>query len=179
MQGIPLPLNSNEMLAFTCYLKSINSGRMQRDEFDSTHLYKLKLDTLQADTANGANVYAQYCQRCHGAVGKGVLAIDDIAYTYPPLWGDSSYYAGSSMQKNILLASYIKMNMPYDKVKPGKAILTDKESVDVAVWINEHPRKIPNDLNSLFPNLKDKSKDYPYGPYLDGKTQHQHRFGPW
>ncbi|MEO8752961.1 MAG: c-type cytochrome [Casimicrobiaceae bacterium] len=87
-----------------------------------------------ADVARGEDVYASYCQMCHGASGAGLKA--GATWVFPPLWGQDSYSAGAGMHKVPIAAAFIKTKMPY---KHGNT-LTDQQAWDVASYINSKPR---------------------------------------
>ena len=56
----------------------------------------------------------------------------------------------------------------------------DEEAFDVAAFIlNDqlHPR--PKGVAGDFPNLADKPIDYSQGPYIDGKSEQLHKYGPF
>lgn len=73
-------------------------------------------------------MYVASCASCHGADGQGSEAI-------APLWGEESYNAGAGMAQNLRLASWVKVSMPY-----GNPNLTEQQALDVAAFINSHPR---------------------------------------
>lgn len=58
------------------------------------------------------------------------------------------------------------------------AILTDEEAWDIAAYINSmpHPAK---DLSKDWPDISKKPVDHPFGPFADGFTEQQHKFGPF
>jgi len=94
-----------------------------------------------ADTAAGRGVYGAACARCHGADGDGAAG--------PPLWGPRSYNIGAGMARVLTAAAFVKENMPFDA--PGS--LSDKDALDVAGFVNAHPR----------PDFPDKAGDWPNG----------------
>jgi thiosulfate dehydrogenase len=56
--------------------------------------------------------------------------------------------------------------------------LTDKECWDVAAYINSQPRP-HKDQHKDYPDLRQKPIDLPFGPYADGFTARQHKYGPF
>jgi thiosulfate dehydrogenase len=98
--------------------------------------------TMKRDTAAGRQVFAASCARCHGADGQGTAA-------GPPAWGPRSYNIGAGMARVFTAANFIRKNMPFDQ--PGS--LTDQQALDVAAFVNAHPR----------PDFKGKEYDWPAG----------------
>jgi thiosulfate dehydrogenase len=97
---------------------------------------------MKRDTAAGAMVFAASCAKCHGADGQGTAA-------GPPVWGPRSYNIGAGMARVFTAANFIRKNMPFDQ--PGS--LTDQQALDVAAYVNGHPR----------PDYKGKEHDWPAG----------------
>jgi thiosulfate dehydrogenase len=79
-------------------------------------------------------VYQTHCAACHGVDGEGLKS--GGAYTFPPLWGRSSYNAGAGMHRDATAAGFIKANMPLGQANT----LTDQEAWDVAAYMNSQPR---------------------------------------
>lgn len=77
---------------------------------------------------NGRKLYIAKCASCHGKDGQGMQHM-------PPLWGDMSYTADGSMAKLPNGATWIQDNMPL-----GNPNLSDKEVVDITLFINAQPR---------------------------------------
>jgi thiosulfate dehydrogenase len=97
---------------------------------------------MKRDTAAGAVVFAASCSKCHGPGGQGTAA-------GPPVWGSQSYNIGAGMARVFTAANFIRKNMPFDQ--PGT--LTDQQALDVAAFLNAHPR----------PDFKGKEHDWPGG----------------
>ena len=122
----------------------------------------------------------EHCKTCHQPDGQGQMTIDNTTYLYPPLWGPKSYQVGSSMQRVIKAAKFIKYNMPNLKTTFDNPTLTDQEALDVAAFINDisiHPR--PKAISLNYENMDTKPIDYFKGPYRDRFSEDQHTFGPW
>jgi thiosulfate dehydrogenase len=104
---------------------------------------------------NGKKLYNQKCASCHEINGEETE-------NYPPLWGKDkngnwlSYTADGSMAKLPNGATWIQDNMPLNN--PGS--LTDKEVVDITLYINAQERasykgfKVENNFEKLGLNLK-------------------------
>ncbi|MBC7849851.1 MAG: c-type cytochrome, partial [Chitinophagaceae bacterium] len=137
----------------------------------------LALMDRPADPAKGKIVYDTKCSRCHGANGEGLKMTDTGSYfTNPPLWGDQSYNTGAGLLRLSRFAGYVKLNMPFDS-KLDTAVTVD-QCWDVAAFVNSQPRpdkRFPQD----WPNINKKPFDHPFGPYSDGFSERQHKFGPF
>jgi thiosulfate dehydrogenase len=178
--GKPLPFDGKEMVALLSYLRWINSEVPDSINFKGDGFVHIDLSSRAASPEKGQKIYQARCQRCHGAQGEGVMAMNEVTYTYPPLWGANAYQPGSSMHRILVHARWIKANMPYDSAKWDKPVLTDEEALDVAAFINDdriHERPNPKTLDYPFP--KDKAIDYGKGPYADTFSEAQHKFGPY
>ncbi len=177
--GIPLPLDSKEMVAIVSYIKWLGEGYDPKTH-EGYGLKSIKYKGLQADPRRGENVYTKHCKSCHQENGEGLMNADKSSYTYPPLWGDKAYQEGSSMHRVLKAAAFIKYNMPNASASADKPVLSDQEALDVAAYINDgriHPR--PKAKQPDYENLKHKPVDYFKGPYLDSFPALQHAFGPW
>jgi thiosulfate dehydrogenase len=181
LNGRSLPLDIKEMIAFLSYLRYINNEWGNDTIFKEKREDSLTLPDMAASPERGAVLYQVNCSRCHGVNGSGLLNGDKSGYLYPPLWGDSSYQAGSSMHRVIKLAGWMKYNMPFDKALPGKPFLTNQQALDIAAFINDddlHKRPV-NDRVNDYPDIKMKPVDYEKGPYVDSFSQKQHKYGPY
>ena len=59
-----------------------------------------------------------------------------------------------------------------------RLLLTDEEAWDVAAFVNSQPRP-KADLKKDWPNISAKPVDHPFGPYTDGFSEEQHKYGPF
>jgi thiosulfate dehydrogenase len=57
--------------------------------------------------------------------------------------------------------------------------LTQTEAWDVAAYVVSQPRPQRAGLDKDYPDLLRKSVDTPYGPYADGFSEKQHKYGPF
>jgi thiosulfate dehydrogenase len=177
--GIPLPLDSKEMIAIISYIKWLG------EKYDSAKHYgygvkQVEFKGLGSDSKRGALVYKTHCESCHKANGEGLMDSTNITYTYPPLWGNKSYQEGSSMHRVLKAAGFIKHNMPNLTTSWNQPTLSDQEALDVAAFINDgsiHPR--PKSKYVSYENIKTKPIDYFKGPYVDGFSESTHAFGLW
>ena len=178
--GKPLPLDSKEMVAFLCYLKWINSYVVKKDSFPGAKNLSIQLPETAASPERGKVLFSNHCARCHGANGEGVMRPDGVTFAYPPLWGKNAYQPGSSMHRIIMLAKWLKANMPYDKAKWDQPVLTDAEALDIAAFVNDDQIHQRPEVKSFdYPNVKEKSIDYDRGPYSDTFSVLQHKYGPF
>lgn len=177
LSGKPLDTTSRETQAIYAYINWVGQGINKNNIPRGAGAGELKYLDRAADTNKGKEVFYLKCTACHGAGGKGALNSDENGYTYPPLWGEHSYNNGASMSRIGKLATYIKNNMPFG-VTYDAPQLSDEEAWDVAAFIDSKPR--PSfDFSADWPKLEDKPIDYPYGPYADGFSEQQHKYGPF
>jgi thiosulfate dehydrogenase len=106
------------------------------------------------------------------------MAADGLAYTYPPLWGANSYNSGAGLFRLSRFAGYVRDNMPLNQATHSTPSLSDAEAWDVAAFVNSRPRP-SKDLSGDWPNIAKKPVDHPFGPYADGFSEEQHKFGPF
>ncbi|MFT3932879.1 MAG: c-type cytochrome [Chitinophagaceae bacterium] len=178
--GKPLPLDGKEMVAFLSYLKWINSFVPKGKPFEGSKNLEVTFSPTAASAQRGQALFQENCVRCHGANGEGQLEIGNITYKYPPLWGDFGYQSGSSMHRVIKQAQWLKNNMPYDKVSPGKPFLTDDQALDLAAFVNDdeiHKRPRPKEFD--YPHVEEKAIDYDIAPFADTFSIAQHKYGPY
>jgi thiosulfate dehydrogenase len=178
--GKSLPYNSKEMTAILSYLKWINSNTKKDKSILGFENLEITFMNRAADSKKGEVIYQNNCLRCHAANGEGVMAYDNKAYQYPPLWGSFAYQSGSSIHRITKQARWLKANMPHDKATWEKPVLTDEEALDVAAFINDdeiHKRPSPKDFD--YPNIAKKNIDYDRGPFIDTFSERQHKYGPF
>lgn len=179
--GKHLPLDSKEMLAMVCYMKWLSKDVPVGGHVKGDQSMKLAFPETSADPKKGEEVYKRECMVCHGANGEGKMRADNVCYEYPPLWGEKSYQAGSSVHRLIKMAPFVYANMPHKIATYENPKLTIQEAYDVVAFINNdtiHPR--PKSIQKVdYPNIKNKPLDYAKGPYLDPFSEYQHKYGPY
>jgi len=178
--GIPLPYESEEMLAYLCYFKWLNTSIPKGLKLKGEKPLVIPFINRAANPETGAVLFKKHCERCHGANGEGKLWADAKSYEFPPLWGLDSYQPGSSMHRVIKQAQWLKANMPKDMSVIGVPFLTDEQAFDLAAFVNDdriHDRIKPKSFD--YPNPKTKALDYGHGPYADTFSELQHKFGPY
>jgi len=180
LNGKPLDSINYEMRAFVAYLKWIGHEVPQGVKPRGSGIQPIPYLNRAADPVHGKKVFENECSRCHGVSGEGVLTLDKTAYVYPPLWGENSYNVNATLYRIIPLASFIKANMPFDKINASNSsiFLTDEEAWDVSAFIISQPRRGAH-FTTDWPNLNKKPLDYPYGPYPDNFSEFQHKYGPF
>jgi thiosulfate dehydrogenase len=58
-------------------------------------------------------------------------------------------------------------------------VLSDDDAYDVAAFVGSQQRPRKSELERDFPNRLQKPVDAPYGPYIDGFSEEQHKYGPF
>lgn len=135
LNGKPLALDSQEMLAIITYLQWISSNFpiYQASPWLGLPILKSK---HQLDTTKGKQIYQTYCADCHGQNGDGNVPSSKYPdVLIPPLWGKDSYDRQAGMGKIETLASFIYHNMPYEEPH-----LKAEDALDVAAFILQQPR---------------------------------------
>jgi thiosulfate dehydrogenase len=181
MNGKPIPPNSPEMTAIISYLKFLSTGRPVGEPTPGRGSGKMPELLMAADPGHGKVVFSQACAMCHGADGLGQRAgrIGDAkGYSIPPLWGPDSFNDGAGMARVINAANFVHFNMPNGATFRQPA-LTAKDAWDVAAYIESQARPHKSGLERDFPNRLQKPVDTPYGPYADGFSFDQHKYGPF
>lgn len=178
LNGKALDTNSKEMKAIVAYIKWVGKDVKKGERPNGTGITQLPFMDRAASPENGKLVYTAKCQICHGANGEGVASLNGIGYTYPPLWGEHSYNNGAGLFRLSRFAGYIKDNMPFKQASHAAPVLTDDEAWDVAAYVNSQPRPY-KDLSKDWPDISKKPIDHPFGPYNDGFSEQQHKFGPF
>ncbi|MBB2953745.1 c-type cytochrome [Sphingobacterium sp. JUb56] len=178
MNGKAIDVNSTEMRAIVTYIKHISKDTPIGKRITGQGFVKVTIPERAADQKNGATVFQQHCQSCHGTNGEGQKLAGTKGYQYPPLWGNDSYNDGAGMARMLTAMKFIKANMPLGATHDSP-ILTDEQAFDVAAYINSFSRPIKANKENDYPNLAKKPKDSPYPPYNDEISAIQHKFGPF
>jgi thiosulfate dehydrogenase len=178
MNGHTMPLDGLEMKAFLAYMKWLSTGIPDGAKLIGAGTMSVKEPGRSADLVNGAKVYADTCAVCHGKDGLGQRAAPGAGYKFPPLWGPDSYNNGAGMTRILTAAAFVRHNMPLGTTFDSP-ILSDADAYDVAAYMNSFERPTRANLDKDFPNKLQKPVDTPYGPYADGFSAEQHKFGPF
>ncbi|HEV7782569.1 MAG TPA: c-type cytochrome [Chitinophagaceae bacterium] len=180
LNGDSLSHDTKEMKALLAYLKWLDKQVPEDKKKEAGQSINISFMNRPADPDRGAAIYSSRCARCHGTNGEGMLVPGATSYTYPRLWGDSSYQPGSSMHRVIKLARWLKANMPQDSAKWYKPVLTDDECLDVSAFVNDDRiHKRPSPASFDYPHPDKKPIDYGRGPFVDTFSALQHKFGPY
>jgi len=177
LNGRALDTNSKEIKAIYAYIKWLGEGVPKGKKVRGSGIELISQLTVAANPKNGLSVYTQYCQKCHGLNGEGVMNKEGNSYEYPPLWGADSYNDAAGINQLSKLAGFIKNNMP-NPVNYRKPSLTTQQAWDVAAYISSHARPT-KDKSKDWPVLATKPFDYPFGPYADTFSVRQHKYGPF
>lgn len=178
LNGRALDSNSLEMKSIVAYMHWVGDDIPQGEKPTGSGIKELAFLDRAADPNKGRTVYINSCQNCHGNNGEGQLNISGTGYTYPPLWGANSYNEGAGLYRISRLAGFVKTNMPFLLATYNHPVLSDEESWDVAAYINSQPRP-GKDISQDWPDISKKPIDHPFGPYSDGFSEDQHKFGPF
>jgi thiosulfate dehydrogenase len=170
--------NSREMKAIIAYMHWLGEGIPKKHKPKGSGIMALPYLDRAADPVKGKTVYINKCQRCHGAEGLGLKNADDNGYLYPPLWGPDSYNTAAGLYRISRFAGYVKNNMPFGEVEYTNPQLSDEEAWDVAAFVNSQPR--PSKIfKEDWPDISKKPVDHPFGPFTDGYSEEQHKYGPF
>jgi len=169
--------SGKEMLAMVAYMKWVGQGVPKGVVPKGAGINKLAYLDRAADPGKGIMLYQQKCESCHGAKGEGVMNADGRWFIYPPLWGSRSYNDGAGLYRISSFAGFVKDNMPFG-ASHENAVLTDQEAWDLAAFINTQPRP-HKDQSQDWKDISQKPIDFPSGPYSDGFSEKQHKYGPF
>jgi thiosulfate dehydrogenase len=167
-----------EMKSIIAYIQWLGQNVKKGEKPSGAGITDVPFLDRAASPAKGQIVYNQKCQSCHADNGEGLKSLNEISYTYPPLWGEHSYNTGAGLFRLSRFAGYVKDNMPFNQAKHDAPVLTDEEAWDVAAFVNSQPRPVA-DLTKDYPNISGKPIDNPFGPYTDGFSEAQHKYGPF
>lgn len=177
LNGRALDSAGREMRAIVAYMHWLGDDIPKQVKPKGSGIMQLRFLERPASPALGKIVYTNTCERCHGADGEGQPTAAGDGYIYPPLWGAHSYNNGAGLYRISRLAGYVKNNMP-SPLNYHNPQLTDEQAWDVAAYINSQPRP-SKDTSKDWPDISKKPYDHPFGPYADGLTETQHKYGPW
>lgn len=177
LNGRPLKNDSKEMIAIVNYMKFLGTNVKKDSIPQGTGIFALPFLNRPSDSQKGSVIYSNKCASCHGINGEGMLAQNNLEYTYPPLWGSHSYNTGAGLFRMSRLAGYIKYNMPLGATFLSPQ-LNDEDSWDLAAFINSQARP-SMDISKDWPDITKKPIDHPFGPYSDQFSEVQHKYGPF
>jgi thiosulfate dehydrogenase len=181
MNGRPLPVDAPPMKAIVAYIEFLSTGVPLGRRLPGMGAGNMPILTRAADPNRGRPIYLQVCAGCHLADGAGLrrsIPSADLGYVMPPLWGPDSFNDGAGMARLMTLANFIHFNMPHG-VEYTDPRLSVEDAWDVAAYVESQPRPHLAGRERDFPNLLAKPVDTPYGPYADGFSEQQHKYGPF
>ncbi|HMP92446.1 MAG TPA: c-type cytochrome [Phnomibacter sp.] len=178
LNGKALDTTSREMQAIVAYISWLGKGVAKGQKPKGSGITELPYLDRPASPERGKAVYIAQCQSCHGVNGEGTPDGNNIGYAYPPLWGPNSYNSGAGLFRLSRFAGYVMDNMPFNKATHENAALTVEDAWDVAAFVNAQPRP-SKDLSADWPDISKKPVDHPFGPFADGFSEEQHKFGPF
>ncbi|MFZ5972561.1 MAG: c-type cytochrome [Bacteroidota bacterium] len=177
LNGQALEVDSREMKAIVAYINWLGKGVPRGETPTGAGLVELAFLDIAADPLKGRILYDEKCVVCHGKNGEGVKNPEAKSWTYPPLWGEKSYNDGAGLYRLSRFAGYIKANMPLGATFEEPQ-LTDEEAWHIAAYVNSMPRP-KKDITEDWPDITKKPIDHPFGPFADGFSDLQHKFGPF
>ena len=170
--------NSKEMKAIIAYMHWLGDDIPKKHKPRGSGIMDIPLLDRAADPQKGKIVFVYKCQRCHGEDGQGQKNPDSVGFKYPPLWGPNSYTTAAGLFRISRFAGYVKKNMPFEEAEYNKPQLTDEEAWDVAAFVNSQPRPVKV-YKEDWPDISEKLFDHPFGPFADGFSETQHKYGPF
>jgi thiosulfate dehydrogenase len=181
MNGRAMSEHAPELQAMVAYIRFLSTGVAPGQILPGLGVGSMPELDRAADPVRGQGLFASTCAVCHGNQGEGIrrsLPSVDLGYMIPPLWGNDSFNDGAGMARLITAANFIHFNMPHgaDYLNPQ---LTPENAWDIAAYMISQPRPQKADLAKDFPDLLQKPVDTPYGPYADGLSEQQHKYGPF
>ncbi|MGB3949106.1 MAG: c-type cytochrome [Bacteroidia bacterium] len=177
LNGKAIDTTSKEMQGIVAYINWLGKDVSKGTVPEGAGLKKMAFLDRPASPEKGKNIYSQKCVTCHQADGLGKMNEEQTAFIYPPLWGDHSYNDGAGLFRMSNFAKYIKYNMPLG-ASYNNPLLTDEEAWDIAAFVNSQPRP-KKDIKKDWPKIEEKPFDHPFGPYKDGFSEEQHKYGPF
>ena len=177
LNGKAIDSMSREMQAMVAYIKWVGKDVQKNIAPKNSGVPKIEILNRAADAVNGRQVYVSKCLSCHGENGQGLLNADATEYTYPPLWGQSSYNVSAGLYRISTLAGFVKYNMPYT-ITQTEPQLSDEDVWDVAAYIcaQKRPEKF---FTQDWPKIETKPFDHPFGPFADTLSEARHKYGPF
>lgn len=177
LNGKALERDSKEMVAMAAYINWLGKDVPKGETPKGSGIYEVPALDRAADPLKGKLVYDNQCQSCHGPEGQGMAKPDGKGYIYPPLWGENSYNHGAGLYRLSRFAGYVKANMPLGATFENPMV-SDEDAWDVAAYVNSMARPA-KDLSKDWPDISKKPVDHPFGPFADGFSEEQHKFGPF
>jgi len=176
LNGQAIAEDSPEMQAMVAYMQWLGQNVPKGEKPKGAGIVDLPYLSRAASPEKGKALYLQKCASCHQAKGQG-LKQAGAEWLYPPLWGAQSFNEGAGLYRISRLAGFLKSSMPLG-ASFQKPILSDEEAWDIAAYIESMPHPKMN-LQKDWPNIAQKPIDHPFGPFADGFSEVQHKYGPF
>ena len=178
LNGKAIDTTGYEMKSIIAYIKWLGQNVKKGEKPKGAGITDLPYLDRAASPIKGQIIYNQKCQSCHGNDGQGIENPNNIGFINPPLWGEHSYNSGAGLFRLSRFAGYVRDNMPFNQATHQAPVLTEEEAWDVAAFVNSQPRP-KADMTKDWPNISAKPFDHPFGPYADGFSEEQHKYGPF
>lgn len=177
LNGQSLPIESKEMKAMVAYLNWLGQQVKKGESPVGAGLLAVPFLNVAASPEQGKLIYDRKCVICHGTNGQGMPQVEGTGWVNPPLWGRESYNTGAGLYRLSRMAGYLKANMPFGSTADAPQ-LTDEEAWHVAAYVNSMERPVM-DISKDWPDVATKPMDHPFGPFADGFSEEQHKYGPF
>ncbi len=177
LNGKKLDSLSREMRAMVAYMNWVGAEVPSGVRPTGAGTEELPFLSRAANVQTGQSIYISKCQLCHGINGEGKINFDSTGFLYPPLWGPESYNVSAGLYRLSSFAGYVKNNMPFGATHENPQLGVE-EAWDVAAFVNSQPR--PRIFFKYdWPDIRTKPLDHPFGPYADGFSEKDHKYGPF
>jgi thiosulfate dehydrogenase len=177
MNGRPLPLGSREMRAFSSYMRWLSTGILTERALVGAGTLRIKEPARAPISAMARN----FLPDMRGATlgWTGATRPNRRGVSVPTALGSRITTSGAGMSRLLTAAAYAMLhNMPIGTMF-NAPVLTDEDAYDVAGYLISQKRPEKANLDQDFPVRLQKPIDAPYGPYVDGFSLEQHRYGPF
>jgi thiosulfate dehydrogenase len=165
------------MKSIVAYIQWLGKDVPKGQKAVGSGLVEMKWLDRPADPVAGKKLYMQKCQICHGYSGEGQRLTAKGNYIYPPLWGQNSFNTAAGLFRISNLSKYIRANMPNGSTYDSP-MLSEEEAWDIAAYVVSLPRPQKTFVQD-WPKIETKPVDHPFGPYADGFSEEQHKYGPF
>src|SRR6266536_3462856 len=143
--------------------------RRGRDLIAATYAY---IGPEAADRAKRFAGNNLACASCHLQAGTKKFGI--------PLFGLLGEFPHYSARSGAQMTIEDRLNSCMTRSMNGRALpVSAPEMQAIAAYVISQPRPHKAGLDKDFPDLLDKPVDTPYGPYADGFSEQQHKYGPF
>ncbi len=177
LNGTSLDSLSEEMKAIVAYITWLGKDVPKGEKAAGSGLVEMKWLDRPADPVAGKKLYLQKCLICHGYSGEGQRLSANSHFIYPPLWGENSFNTGAGLFRISNLSRYIRANMPNGSTYDSP-MLSEDQAWDIAAYVVSLPRP-EKKFKQDWPKIETKPVDHPFGPYADGFSEEQHKYGPF